>query len=114
MALLFAYDTNLFITGQNRHQITEIISTELIKVSLWLQVNRLSLNVEKIHYIIFSRKSRLTNDITIPTDNKLLKEVQSTKFLRVQIEQHLTWTEHLSIILVSLVLKWLKELRYNM
>ncbi len=43
-------------------------------------------------------KRRLKNAITITIDNKLLKEVQSTKFLGDQIDQHLTWTEHLSII----------------
>ncbi len=59
MAVLFADDTNLFITGKNLHQITEIMNTELIKVSLWaglsLQVNRLSLN-DKKNTIIFSSK----------------------------------------------------------
>ncbi len=59
MAVLFADDTNLFITGKNLYQITEIMNTELIKVSLWLQVNSLSLNVEKTNYIIFSGKHRL-------------------------------------------------------
>ncbi len=43
-------------------------------------------------------KRRLKNAITITIDNKLLTEVQSTKFLGDQIDQHLTWTEHLSII----------------
>ncbi len=56
---IIADDTNLFITGKNLHQITEIMNTELIKVSLWaglsLQVNRLSLNDEKTT-IIFSSK----------------------------------------------------------
>ncbi len=98
MAVLFADDTNLFITGKNLHQITEIMNTELIKLSLWLQVNRVSLNVEKTNYIIFSSKRRLKNAITITIDNKLLKEVQSTKLLGVQIDPHFTWTEHLSII----------------
>ncbi len=56
MAVLFGDNTNLFITGKHLHQITEIMNTELIKASLWLQVNRLSLNVEKTHYIIFSSK----------------------------------------------------------
>ncbi len=54
--------------------------------------------MNRTHYIIFSSKRRLKNAITITIDNKLLKEVQSTKFLGVQIEQHLSWTEHLSII----------------
>ncbi len=87
MAVLFADHTNLFITGKYLHQITEIMNTELIKVSLWLQMNRLSLNVEKT--LLYSQ---------VNEENKLLKEVQSTKFLGVQIDQHLTWTEHLSII----------------
>ncbi len=65
------------------------MNTDLITVRLWLQVNRFSLNFEKKHYIIFSSKHRLKNAITITTDNKLLG---------VQIDQHLTWTEHLSII----------------
>ncbi len=46
MAVIFA-DTNLFITVKNLQQIAEIMKTELIKVSLWLQMNKLLLNVVK-------------------------------------------------------------------
>ena len=38
------------------------------------------------------------NNISITIDNEQINEVQSTKFLGIQIDQHLTWTEHLNNI----------------
>ena len=63
MVVLFADDTNLFIHGTNLHQIADTINTELIRLSLWLKVNKLSLNVGKTQYIIFFTKCKTKNNI---------------------------------------------------
>ena len=45
MPILFADDTNLFINGDNLLGIAQVLNTELENISLWLKVNKLSLNV---------------------------------------------------------------------
>ena len=47
LPILFADDTNVFLTGNNIDQIIEIMNGELNNVFLWLNSNKLSLNVKK-------------------------------------------------------------------
>ena len=46
LPILFADDTNVFLTGKNIDQMIEIINGELNKVFLWLNSNKLYLNVK--------------------------------------------------------------------
>ena len=53
---LFADDTNLFKSGTDLVQIIRETNEELEDISLWLKVNKLSLNIKKTHYILFTTK----------------------------------------------------------
>jgi len=54
--ILFADDTNLFMSDSNVNKLLNNINTELSKVSDWLCANKLSLNVNKTKYISFGYK----------------------------------------------------------
>ena len=45
--VLFADDTNLFISGKDVPSLSQMMTSELGKISEWLKVNRLSLNIKK-------------------------------------------------------------------
>ena len=47
LPILFADDTNVFLTGNNIDQMIEIMNGELNNVFIWLNSNKLSLNVKK-------------------------------------------------------------------
>ena len=53
--LLFADDSNLFLSGKNPNELVKTMNNEIIKIIDWLKVNKLSLNIDKTHYIIFRR-----------------------------------------------------------
>ena len=50
---LFAYDTNVFISGNNLRKLINTLHIELDKLYAWLQSNKLILNLLKIHYMVF-------------------------------------------------------------
>ena len=56
--ILFADDTCLFASGSNLNVLIDVINRKLVSVNNWLKANKLSLNVEKISYIIFARKEK--------------------------------------------------------
>ena len=56
--ILFADDTNMFLTGKNLNNIISTMNEKMVKVVEWLNINRLSLNTNKTHYIIFSSRKR--------------------------------------------------------
>ena len=55
-SLLFADDSNLFISGNDINEMINTMNNEMIKIMKWLHVNRLSLNLKKTHFIIFRKK----------------------------------------------------------
>ena len=44
---LYADDTNIFIEGTEYHKVISTLNTELLKVSDWLNSNKLTINIKK-------------------------------------------------------------------
>ena len=95
--ILFADDTNIFRSGTNIVQLAKEISNELEKVNNWFIANKLSLNVSKTNFIVFSNMKKKT-DITIRINNNNIKQVDSIKFLGVIIDNKLNWKPHIAYI----------------
>ena len=51
--VLFADDTNIFYSNKCLKTVNEVIQAEINKVSEWLNVNKLSLNITKTKFIVF-------------------------------------------------------------
>ena len=95
-ALLFADDSNMFLCEKkNPDDLIRIMYEEMIEVVDWLQINRLSLNLNKTHFILFRRKRfkiSLSADLTI--NNIKIDMTDRTKFLGVMIDQNLSFQSH--------------------
>ena len=47
LSLLFADDSNMFLSGKNPDDLIETMNDEMINVVDWLEMNKLSLNLKK-------------------------------------------------------------------
>ena len=94
-SVLFADDTNMFITGKDMDVLCQQLNKDLRNVQEWLQCNKLSLNVLKTHYMVFTPRNELINDIDVKIYNVQIQRVYATKFLGVQIDAQLTWKTHI-------------------
>ena len=95
--ICFADDTNLFFSHKNPDVLVNTINAELLKVSEWIKANKLSLNLLKTNYILFSNSlNSLPNDITF--DNTTIEQVTHTKFLGVLVDNKLSWKSHIENI----------------
>ena len=54
MSLLFEDDTNLFESGKDVIKLQQEVEADLNRVSEWLMINKLSLNIKKTHFVIFT------------------------------------------------------------
>ena len=64
--VLFADDTNIFYSHQDINTLLNTINNELQKLNTWLAVNKLSLNTNETHFIVFSnRENSLTSTVKI-------------------------------------------------
>ena len=98
--MLFADDTNVFLSGRNANHLIRIMNGELLNIVDWLDCNRLSLNVSKTHFILFRyqgmRNPVINEELTIK--NEPIKQDYKTKFLGVIVDEKLTWSEHIQYI----------------
>jgi len=98
--VLFADDTNAFTSHKSLDTLFQIANHELNKLSNWFKANRLSLNLEKTNYIIFTshRKSIPPHNQKLLIEDTPITLVRSVKFLGVYIDEHLTWKDHINKI----------------
>ena len=97
-SILFADDTNMFITGHNVNEMCNQLNAGLFRVQEWLHCNKLSLNVLKTHYMIFTPRNKVVDDISIIIDSTKISRGYVTKFLGVQIDSQLSWKMHINYI----------------
>ena len=65
MPILFADYSNLFINGTDVRKIELELNEELRNIASWLKINKLSLNVNKTQYMVFTRKLNKIEDIVL-------------------------------------------------
>ena len=70
----------------------------LAKLNIWLNANKLTINIAKSHYMVFHRGRRKSNICSPILNNVSLERVQCTKFLGIIIDDGLKWTNHISYI----------------
>ena len=96
---LFADDTNIYFESDDLSKLERTVNKELRKLYLWLNVNRLSLNVSKTNFIIFHPYNKpLKQNITLKINNKAIIEKCHIKYLGVIVDSHLNWKHHIVII----------------
>ena len=93
-SLLFADDTNMYHTGKDMKKVCDQVNEDLKNVQEWLNCNKLSLNIRKTHYMIFTPRNKIIDDIDVKFCNNVIERVYVTKFLGVQIDSQLTWKTH--------------------
>ena len=94
-SILFADDSNLFISGKDINVLCDKMNNALKDIQQWLFCNKLSLNVLKTHYMFFTSLKKQVPDQVIKICNTAIDRVYVTKFLGVHIDSKLTWKEHI-------------------
>ena len=105
--VLYADDTTLKckIDVKNISTQAQDINLEIKKVSDWLAVNLLSLNVSKTKYMIFHNKNTKLSQSTklIQINGTSIERVNTFDFLGLTISENLSWKPHTDKIANKLV-----------
>ena len=71
---LFADDFNLFYSHKDLQHLEETVNRELGEINIWLRANKLSLNIDKTHFVIIpSLSKKLNYSMKIEIDGKVNK-----------------------------------------
>src|ERR1043165_1920485 len=98
--ILFADDTNVFISDKSVESLFERANHELTTISSWFRANKLSLNIDKTKFILFRSRRKLlpAYNYRLTIDGQQIMQTESCKFLGVYLDQNLTWKEHITQI----------------
>lgn len=95
--ILFADDTNLFLSHKSPPELQGILNRELLKVDCWFKCSKLSLNISKTNYIVFGSNNNKKNaeHVCIKINGQDIVRVISTKFLGVHVDEYLNFKCHI-------------------
>ena len=90
----FADDTTAMAQGTDFHDLCYTVNEDLARVDVWLCANRLSLNIDKTSYMVFSNRS-WGDDQSIKIRDSPIALTKSAKFLGMSIDDKLTFVNHI-------------------
>ena len=106
MPILFANGTNLFCTGKNLKDVVSQINVEIGKVYCWVKAKKLSLDIDKTNFMLFTPKHFTCSMDDLLVNGNRITEVNGTKYLGVIIDNKLTWCPHIMYISEKIA-KWI-------
>ena len=100
LPILFADDTNLIASHRDLNTLVNHVNNELLDVFKWFQLNKLTLNIKKCNFMIFSNKNKTfpKEKPRILINGSEICQVTHTKFLGVIIDDHLNWKQHIDTV----------------
>ena len=127
---MFADDTSLIATLRTFYTflpksksdinvLSRRISHELSLVNDWLQINKLSLNVDKTKYMLFhntQKKMSLYEHLNLQFNGVTIERTPHFNFLGIVINENLNWTDHITHLSskINPVVGLLRRLKYQL
>lgn len=105
-AIIYVDDTTILLEGDSKQDLETKAKTVIHGIRNYFISLNLSLNLEKTVLIIFGN-SQIQIKLEVVIDNEtdeviIIKSVDSTKFLGMEIHRTLTWSSHINILISKL------------
>ena len=96
LSSLCSFNVSVQRNNINRTELSSNINLELGNIQEWLNINRLSLNVQKTKFMIFHNYQRDVERFIpeIKINGQLVERVTEFNFLGLTIDEHLNWKSH--------------------
>ena len=96
--VLFADDSAMYVRGRSIETLSLMINHELVIISQWMMANKLTLNLDKTHYLVFAKKVDVNPNMKLYLNNKEIQREYDTKFLGLTMTYNLKWNHHINNI----------------
>ena len=102
-AVIFADDTTVWTSHKNTSTLFQFMQSEMELIDRWLVSNKLSINIEKTKFMLFSTpNSNVGGKHSLSIRNRQIDQVNSLKFLGVFIHNNLSWSLHMKYLISKL------------
>ena len=99
--ILFADDSTFYLSGEDPVSIFYLANSDLDAFCNWCLSNRLTVNLKKSYYILFTNRSNLTLPPLFFYDN-IIKRATQHKLLGITFDESLTFKPHISNLCLKL------------
>ncbi len=102
--ILYADDTSLTTSIEivlKKNTVTSLqdsINHELHKLSIWLKLNKLSLNIQKTKFMVFRTINKRIPDLELHIEGTPIERVFEFNFLGITLDDQLKWNKHIDKI----------------
>ena len=98
--LMYADDTTIYFNLEDFSNIFKEtdINNELEKVNTWLKLNKLSLNTQKAKLMLFHRKQKHIDEVSVIINGTKIERVASFNFLGIMLDENLSWKSHIEMV----------------
>ena len=103
----YADDTTFTCSHSDSLQLEQLCSVDLEKIHEWCVLNRMTINIEKSHFLVFGKPK---NKICLKIGDDILSQSNNTKLLGFYLTDSMTWNEHVE----KLVTKLQSNIRINL
>ena len=95
--VMYADDTTLLCSSKDSLTLQSELNANLNSISKWLNVNKLTLTINKTKLMIFGTKHTLRNfkNISLAYDTDIVERVDNFKYLGVVFDPQLAWSNHI-------------------
>ena len=102
-AITFAGDTTVWTSHKNTSTLFQLMQLEMELIDRWLVFNKLSINIEKTKFMLFSSPNwNVGGKHSLSIKNRQIDQVNSLKFLDVFIYNNLSWSLHMKYLISKL------------
>ena len=93
---MFADDTCLFVTVDNREDAATLINEDMVRISNWSEQWLVDFSPAKTKEMIITNKGHLEEHPQIVFNNHVINNVRSHKHLGITLSSDLRWTNHIN------------------
>ena len=93
---LFADDTAIAVRARKMPELRNKLDSVLNMITEWFCVNRLSLNVSKTFYQIFSKQ--VIHDLDVRVNGIQIGRKTAVKYLGIKVDENLKWQNHINSV----------------
>lgn len=113
---LYADDAVLYFSSDNLELLERYITEDLLVLNYWFLENKLSLNLKKTNYVLFTKPAVTEKVLDIKIGNHAIKKLDSVKYLGVYLDKHLNFECHINKMIPSLraTIRLLYRLRHTL
>jgi len=92
---MYADDTALYLSSKDVNDIVNKVNHDLENVSNWLAKNKLSLNVDKTHFMLIGTSQKLAtvhdNNLNVNIKGNRIQRAYHCKHLGIEVDEKLLW-----------------------